>query len=104
MRWQGLARGQTNPENEFLYTWIALERIGEGSWHGDQQLPRLAARLWRTSLRETLSAHKAETELQCDQMRMRQLIGRLKHIRDRDVAHRGVHSEVITTCGTRPGY
>jgi hypothetical protein len=89
MRWQGLARGQTNPENEFLCTWIALERIGEGSWHVDKQLPRLAARLWRAALRETLSAPEAEAELQCDQMRMKQLIGRLKHIRDRDVAHRG---------------
>lgn len=89
MRWQGLARGQTNPENEFLCMWIALERIGEGSWHVNKQLPKLAARLWRTSLRANLPASEAEAELQCDQVRMGELIDRLKHIRDRDVAHRG---------------
>lgn len=89
MRWQGLARGQTNPENEFLCLWIALERIGAGSWHIDKQLPKLAAYLWRSSLRATLSPAEAETELQSDQARMEQIIRGLKDIRNRDVAHRG---------------
>ncbi len=46
MQWQGLAWDQDIPENAFLCDWIALERLGDGSYHFEQFISALGAFYW----------------------------------------------------------
>lgn len=89
MQWQGLAWDQDNPENAFLCDWIALERLGEGSYHFEQLIPALGALYWHPGWYPEDTAAIAELYA-AEQDRLAKLVHALKKIRNNDVAHRGV--------------
>lgn len=89
MQWQGLARVQDSIENKFLCLWIALERLGNGSFHYKDTIPRMAATLWHQQMWSVLPSHERPVCYYHDQMRMRILVHDLSQIRSSDIVHRG---------------
>lgn len=89
MRWQGISRTQDGSENEYLCLWIALEKLGNGSYNYRKVVPKVAGTLWHLSLLSNVPKATARKGIEQARDIMGSLVGNLAKIRNREVAHRG---------------
>lgn len=89
MRWQGISRTQNGSENEFMCLWIALEKLGNGSYKYRDIIPKVAGTIWRLPLWNCIPKSLARLGIEQDQKTLLILVNSLAQIRNREVAHRG---------------
>lgn len=92
MKWQGLSRIQDGAEGEFLCLWIALERLGNGSYHIKEVIPHVAGSIWNSSMWASLPPHERFRGIYQNRKLMKQIVGDLGALRNKEVAHRGQFS------------